>query len=116
MEKAGRSSVRPEADDEESIFLFEPEERVEGHHEAALRLGAAPGARDRLELAPKLGPDLARMQRVGAIPGALQPVDRLAHLADGPALDREARHFDHSLVAVVERVEPMIAIEVEPAV
>ena len=82
MEEPRRVAVRPEADDEERVLLPEPEERVERHHEAALRLAAAPGACDRLELAPQLRADLAWMQRLRAVAGALEPVDRLAHLAD----------------------------------
>ena len=46
-----------DADDEHCVVVSEPEERVERHHEAALRLGAAPGARDLLELGAQAAVD-----------------------------------------------------------
>ena len=58
--KPGGAPAGVAADDEEGVLVVEPEERVERHHEAALRLGAAPVARDRLELAAQVLVDLAR--------------------------------------------------------
>src|SRR5207244_13033724 len=98
---------------EERVVLVEAEEGAERHHEAALRLGAPPRARDVLELAPQLRSDPARRQRLGPEARALEPVDGLAHLADRAALEREAVDLDHRLVAVVERLQPVGAIEVE---
>ena len=86
----GAPGRRP-ADDEEGVLVVEPEERVERHHEAALRLGAAPFARDLLELVAQPLVDRPRPQHLGAVAGAREPVDRLAHLPDRPALERERR-------------------------
>src|SRR5207244_1456592 len=49
VEEAVWPSVLVAADDEERLVVTEPEERVEGHHEAALRRLAAPRACDFLE-------------------------------------------------------------------
>ena len=114
MEEARRRARPGPADDEERVLVVEPEERVERHHEASLRLGAAPLARDPLELAAQVLADLSRPQHLGAVAGALEPVDRLAHLADRPALERERRRLDHRLVAVVEGMQAVRPVEREP--
>src|SRR5205085_9116083 len=44
---------------------------------------------------------------------ALEPVDGLAHLPDRAPLEREAADVDHRLVAVVERVQAVRAVEPE---
>ena len=88
-------------------------ERVEGPHEAALRLRAAPRVRELLELPPKRRVELARAQDLGAVALALQPVHGLPHLPDRPALERERLDLEHRLVAVVERMQPPLAVEAE---
>src|SRR5207249_4890255 len=45
----------------------------------------------------------------------MQTVDRLANLADRAALERERGHVEHRLVAVIERAEPVPAIERQAA-
>ena len=66
-----------------------------------------------LELGPQPGLDLAGVEHLGRVTGRLEPVHRLAHLADRPALEREGRDVDHRLVAVVDGEEPVAAVEVE---
>src|SRR5205823_2539329 len=114
VEEAGRAAARAEADQEEGVLLFEAEQRVEGHHEPALGLVAAPLARDRLELAAKTGVELARMERPRCVSGPLEPVHRLPYLPDRPALEREALDLEDGLVAVVERVQPELAVPRHP--
>ena len=70
----------------------------------------ARSSRDRLELAR----EARRRARSGAgrravKPALLEPVHRLAHLADRAALERERRGVDDRLVAVVERVQAVRA-------
>src|SRR5207244_3512258 len=115
VEEALRPPVRVPADDEERLVVAEPEERVECHHESALGRVAAPALRDCLELRPQAGIELAGTQDLRVITGALEPVHRLPHLADRPALERERRRVDHRLVAVVEGVQPVLAVDAERA-
>ena len=113
-ESRGRPSGA-EADDEHRVLVLEPEQRVERHHESALRLAAAPVAGDRLEL----GAERRARSRPGGAHGTVarraQPVHGLAHLADRAALERERADVEHRLVAVVERPQPMRAVEREAA-
>ena len=74
MSKALRAPVGAVADDEDSGGILDAEERVERHHEAAFRLAAAPGTRDRLEVGPELGVDLAGMYDPAAIEALRQRV------------------------------------------
>ncbi len=78
---------------------------VERHREAALGLAAQPGAADALDLAPLLDRQLARAHHARRVPGLVQARDRLAHLADRPALEREARRVHDGLVAHVDRAQ-----------
>ena len=78
---------------------------VERHREAALGLAAQPGAADALDLAPLLERQLARAHDARQVPALAQPRDRLPHLADRPALEREARGMDDRLVADVDRAQ-----------
>ena len=79
----------PEADDEHRLVVTEREEVVDGHGKAALRLRAAPGVGDRLQLAAKLVTELARQQHSSREARVLEPVVRLPHLADRASLERE---------------------------
>src|SRR6266516_312496 len=115
MQEAIRPPVGPKADDEDRILVPELEELVQGHREPALRLAPTPLSKDRLEPLPQAGTDLARPQDLGAIARPLEPVDGLAHLPDRPSLEREGAGLDHRLVAVVERVQAMLAIQLEAA-
>src|SRR6185312_10139037 len=115
VEEAGRSPARPAPDREHGIVLLEAKERVEGHDEAALGLVAAPVKRQLLELRSQIGADLARVEELGRVAGTSQAADRLPHLADRPALERKPFDLDHGLVAVVQRVQTMLAVEAEPA-
>jgi hypothetical protein len=51
------------------------------------------------------------MERLRRVAGRAEPVDRLPHLADRPAVEREGRDLEHRLVTVVEGVEPVRAVE-----
>src|SRR5262249_46983545 len=52
---------------------------------------------------------------LGGVPGAREPADRLAHLADRAALEIEGSRVDDRLVAVVEHVQAARSIQAEPA-
>ena len=86
---------------------------VERHHEPPLGLTAAPGGRDPLQLPAEVGADLAWPQDRDLVAGALDPVDRLPDLADFAPFEREGRRVDDSLIAVVERVQPVHPVERE---
>src|SRR5205823_1692135 len=94
--------------------VAEREERVQRHRETALRLVAAPVEGDLVQLATQLGIDRARRRDAHRIAGLAQPVHRLPHLADRAALKRERRRLDQRLVAVVEGMEAVRAVEAEP--
>ena len=49
------------------------------------------------------------------VAGLLEPVHRLAHLADRAALERERGDVDDRLVAVVERVQPVRRVQRQAA-
>ena len=85
MEEPLRRPFRFVADHEHGVV--DAEERVERHREAALGRTAAPRAHDLLELLAKVRLDLFGPPHLAAIAGARQPVDRLAHLPDRPALE-----------------------------
>ena len=113
VEEPGRRSIRCAPDDEERMLVLQPEERVERHDEAPLRLVAPPQVREVLELTPELDVDLARPQRFHAKTGALEPVHRLPDLPDRAAFERERRGLDHGLVAVVERMQSVRGVHPE---
>ena len=115
MEESAGPAVGPQPDHEHGVLVVEAEERVKRHHEAALGLVAAPGSRDRLELAAKVAPDRARMERFGTEAGELEPMDGLPHLADRTPFERERGRLDDRLVTVVERVQPVSAVQLEAA-
>ena len=106
MEEPGRRALLVEADDEDGTLVVEPEERVERHHEAPLGRVAAPRPGNLLELRAVVRVDLSGVQHPGREAGALQAMHRLAHLADRPSVEREARGVDHRLVAVIDRPKP----------
>src|SRR5205823_14168131 len=81
------------------------------HHEAALRLRAAPRARELLELLALRARERARRNGLGREARAAQPVHGLADLADRSALEREPSRLDDRLVTVVEGVQAVLAIE-----
>src|SRR5439155_23565825 len=56
---------------------------------------------------------LAGPEDLSRVAGALEAVNGLAHLADRSPLEVERVHVDDRLVAVVERVQPAAAVEVE---
>src|SRR5439155_10452350 len=61
------------------------------------------------------GLDRPRVPQLGAVAGVLEPMDRLPHLPDRPPLERERRRLDDRLVAVVERVKAVAAVDLEAA-
>ncbi|HEY2940023.1 MAG TPA: hypothetical protein VGJ27_09425 [Gaiellaceae bacterium] len=113
MEEACRRAARPPTDHEDRVLVPEPEERVECHHEAALGIGAAPVAGDRLQLGPELGAHLPRPEHLGAVAGPLETVYGLSDLADRATIEREALRLEHGLVAVVESVQAAGPVEPE---
>ena len=104
--KPTRRRSRVVAEREHRVAVIRRVHVVERHREAALRLAAQPRAADALDLAPLLERQLARAHDAGAVAGLLQAGDRLAHLADRPALEREARRMHDRLVADVDRAQP----------
>ena len=52
---------------------------------------------------------------MGRVTRALEPVHRLAHLANGASLERERRDVDHAFVAVVQGPQPVQSVELEVA-
>ncbi len=99
-------ATRPSAvarDDEHRLVLLGPAEPVERHREPALLRPAAPGVRHHLELVEQRVRRRVHLHQLGRVPRLLQAVHRLAHLADGPALQRELGRRDDRLVADVER-------------
>src|SRR5439155_21039814 len=64
MEKAVRPLVGAEPDDEDRIV--DMEQSIQRHHETALRLAAAPSARDLLELSAELAADFVRPEDAAA--------------------------------------------------
>ena len=105
---------RIEADDEQRVAVAEPEQPVERHHEASLRLGTAPGTRNAFELVANAAIELARPQRPRRVAGVLEPVHGLAHLANRAALEREGLDVDHRLVSVVEGMQPVPRVQRQP--
>ena len=114
MEEACRLPVGVAADHEDRVLTLEPEERVDRHHEALLHLVAAPGACDRFEPGSQFGADLPRVERLDLVAGSLEARYRLADLADRAAIERESRGGDDCLVSMVERVQAVLAVEIEP--
>ena len=49
--------------------------------------------------------------QLGGVAGLAQPRDRLADLADRPALERELVELDHRLVAEVQRPQPELLVQ-----
>ena len=113
MEEPGDGAVGCATDDEHGILIVEAKQRVERHDEAAFRLAAAPRTGQLFELMSERRVDLARAQRARRVAGAFEPVDRLAHLPDRSSLQREGFGVDDGLVAVVERVQSVRAVDVE---
>src|SRR5439155_13215097 len=60
VEKARRPSLRPFADDEQSLLVGETKQRVQRHHEATFGLIPTPSAGEILELGAQRAVDLAR--------------------------------------------------------
>ena len=88
---------------------------VHRHREAAVGGAGEPLARDGVDVRP-----LGLRQLIGSgdpkgEAGALEPGDRLAHLADAATLEREPGGIEHRLVAASKRAQPAGAVEVEPA-
>ena len=103
--KPTRRRVAVVAEREHRVAVIGRVHVVERHREAALRLAAQPRAADALDLAPLLERQLARAHDARGVAGLLQARDRLAHLADRPALEREARRMHDRLVADVDRAQ-----------
>ena len=80
---------------------------VEGHREAALRLAVQPGVAHacRSRRAARSA-QLARAHDAAGVAGLAQARDRLAHLADRPALERERGRPHDRLVADVQGAQP----------
>src|SRR5439155_12262378 len=108
--------VRPlgGAEPDDADRIVDMEQSIPRQHKSALRLAAAPSARDLLELRAELAADFVRPEDAAAEACSLEPVDRLPHLADRAAFQGERLCLDHRLVAVIERVQPVAAIELEP--
>jgi hypothetical protein len=66
VEETSRSAARSAPDDEHRILVAQAEQRVERHHEAALRLSPPPLPRDGPELLPQSCVDLAGPQDLRA--------------------------------------------------
>src|SRR5207244_12644723 len=74
----------------------------------------APLRGDELELRAQGGVGFGGGDHAEAVAGLLQPRDRLAHLADGAALERELAGTEDRLVADLDRLqpEPLVSLEV----
>ena len=110
VEKTGGQAVRPESDHEQRVLVVQAEERVERHHEAALRLRAAP---DCAHLVAQVGARVGGREDPHLVAALLEARHRLPDLADRPAVERERRGLDHCLVAVVERVQAVPRVQAE---
>ena len=86
----------------DSVALLVASELLQRHREAALVGACAPGLGDALELGQRLVRDVGERLHPERVPGLLDPVDRLADLADRPAFERELRRLDDRLVAEIE--------------
>jgi hypothetical protein len=113
VEETGDAAVGCATEHEQRVLVVEPEERVERHHEAPLGLRPAPRARELLELLALHACERARRNGLGRVARTLQAVHGLADLADRPALEREPSRLDDRLVTVVQRVQVVLAIEVQ---
>ncbi len=111
MQEAGRLAAPGEADDEDGVLVAEAEQGVERHHESALGRITTPRARDVLEFRPQRCVELARPQHPRGVARVLEPVHRLAHLADRATLEREGGGLDDGFVAVVQRMEASGGVE-----
>src|SRR5205809_159878 len=79
----------------------------------SLRLAPPPRGRDVLELELQRGRDLVRSHNAERVAGLVEPGDRLAHLADRTAVERELARTEHRLVPDRDGLEPERAIAVE---
>jgi hypothetical protein len=63
------------------------------------------------ELAERALVELGQLGKLGRIAALLEPRDRLAHLPNRPALEREAACLDDRFIADVEGAQPRLAPE-----
>ena len=81
------------------------EHRVHRHREAALGPVAPPLLRDGLQLGAQPLVGVARGEHAHLVAALLEPGDRLAHLADRAAFEREVGGPDDCFVAEIDRLE-----------
>ena len=105
--------TRPSASSASASTRARDVEVVDRHREAALGLVAAPRRRDGRELVLELGRDVVGGDDAERVAGLLEPRDRLAHLADRAALERELLRPQHGLLPDRDRLEAERAIALE---
>src|SRR5205823_109447 len=103
VEEAAGGARAVAGDDEQGSVRVLARDRVHRHREAALRLTVTPALRHRLELAQAIRIQLLGRDQLGSIALALEPVNGLPDLADGPAVEREGARLHDRLVTEVER-------------
>ena len=115
MEKPAGAPVGPEADDEHRLFVAEREQLVHRHREAALRLRRRARRRRSPRSSARSRPSISpgRRTRAGSPPSrAGAPTAAPCGSRDPRA--RTPRRLDDRLVPVVERVQPVRAVQREP--
>ena len=80
-------------------------EKPRSHAPASQRLS------DAFELAERALVELGQLGKLGRIAALLEPRDRLAHLPNRPAFEREAACLDDRFIADVEGAQPRLAPE-----
>ena len=86
-------------------------DRVHRHREAALGRALAAALEHPLDLAQRVVVELRGLVQLGGVAGLGQAGDRLADLADRPALEGEAVELDDRLVAEVDRAQPELLVQ-----
>jgi hypothetical protein len=89
------------------------EQRVERHREPALARAREPRSGDALDFCARALVEGLRPHHAHAVAGALEARDRLPHLVDAPALQRELLGMHDRLVPEVDALESGRAIDRE---
>src|SRR2546423_4388133 len=96
-------------DHDQAVGVLLAPEGVERHREASFGRAVPPAAADRVQLGDLGVGELAEILQARAEALLLESRDRLAHLADRAAVERERPRLDHRLVAEVERAQAELA-------
>jgi hypothetical protein len=116
MQEPGDLAELVPADHEHGVVTAQPEQAVEFHREARPRPAAQPGILDGGQFRPQRRRHLPRHDDLGAESLALQPVHGLPGGPHVPAVQGEAPGVDDRLIAVIQRVQPLVPVGLQQPV